>query len=170
MTLELIEWSDDLAFMVFQDLDFSDRVEAAIWRGDDAQPLALWADWRLWGGWRAVTRVACWREGRNMAPFAVLGLQPVGARGVMQGALLARCHRDWRRPLVHLVRRLRAELPDRAAEWGLTRIECRTWSDHPTADRLLTAVGFRLEADLAGMPGAFRQYALILDHGDPACA
>ena len=89
MSLELIGWSDELAFQVFRDLDLNDRIEAALWRGDDAHPLALWSDWRAWAGWRAVTRIAVWREGATILPIAVLGWQPTGAQGVVQAALLA---------------------------------------------------------------------------------
>lgn len=172
MSLELIGWSDDLAFEVFRDLDLNDRIEAALWRGDDAHPLALWSDWRAWAGWRAVTRIAVWREGATMRPVAVLGWQPTGAQGVVQAALLARDHKLHRRALASLARRLRAHLLDHAAEAGLTRIECRSWTGHPTAGRLLRSVGFRLElAELPGMPAAFAQYALTLDPGgQPPCA
>ena len=172
MSLELIDWSDDLAFQVFRDLDLYDRIEAALWRGDDAHPLALWCDWRAWAGWRAVTRIAVWRRGATLLPIAVLGWQPTGAKGVVQAALLARDHKLHRRALIPLARRLRKHLPDVAAEAGLTRIECRSWTGHPTAGRLLTAIGFRLEvAELAGMPGTFAQYVLTLDPGgEPPCA
>ncbi len=167
MTLDLTSWEDEAAWTVFVGLDLNDRLEAALWRGDNALPMALWADWRLASADpRAVLRIARWRG----APFALVGLQPTGVAGVMQAGLVAADHKRHRRALARLTRLIAGELPDRAAEWGVSRIEVRSWTHHPTAARLLTACGFRLETKLAGMPAPYAQYAWTLDHGEPPCA
>lgn len=152
-------WSDHAGWAVLGDLDLDDALEAALWRGDDAAPLALFADWRAANGWRAGSWVATGRGGR---PFAILGLMPTGAAGVAQAALLSRSHQLHRRELAQLAVTLRAELPGFAAERRITRIECRAHARHPTASRLLEAMGFRHEADLPGFGGGaivFRQFA-----------
>lgn len=161
----LVDWDDVLAYRVLEALDINDMVELALWREGDPLPLALWHDWKACVGWRPLTRIALW----GSTPVALLGLQLTG-RGVAQAALLSRDHHVFRRALVRLARRIRSELPDRAAEMGIARIECRSWTGHPTAGRLLTACGFRLEAELAGYPAPFAQYAWTRDPGENPCA
>lgn len=152
-------WSDERAFAVLRDLDVSDQLEAALFRGDNAEPLALFADWRAANAYRATSLVVL--DARRK-PFALLGIMGTGAQGVAQAALLARGHRRWRRHLARLAVSLRREIAGYAAGHGFSRIECRAWSAHPTASRLLDALGFVAECDMPGFSGGaivFRQFA-----------
>lgn len=154
--INICHWDDTNAMRVFSDLDPNDQLEAALWRGDGAAPLAVFADWRVAGGGGSMIA----RYG--VIPFAVMALTPLGPKGVASAALLARDHRCWRRALVALVRVFQDELPRHFASLGLTRVECRSWAGHPTAARLIEAVGFRREADLRGFGGGaltFTQFA-----------
>lgn len=154
-------WSDHGGWAVLSDLDLDDALEAALYRGDDADPLALFADWRAANAWRASSLVATGRGGR---PFAILGVMATGMKGVAQAALLSRSRARHGRELAELAVQLRAGLPAFAGERGLTRIEARAWAGHPTASRLLAALGFTHEADLKGFAGGpivFRQFAWI---------
>ena len=109
------------------------------------------------------------RYRREAYEFVMRGLEHTTQRVVGQRRHVS--GQELLRGLIDLARQDYGELAWAVfTEWGVTRIECRSWSGHPTAARLLTACGFRLEADLAGMPGSFCQYALILNHGEPACA
>lgn len=157
--IDILPFADELAWPVLADLDLNDRLEAALYRGDAAAPLALFADWRAANAWRAASVVAVRRQGRM--PFAIVGVMATGAKGVAQAAMLARNHAAWRGELARLAVELRRRMPAWADELGIARIECRSWAQHPTAGRLLEQVGFRPEADLAGFDAGavFRQFA-----------
>lgn len=153
-------WSDDAALAILRDLDVNDALEAALWRGGDAEPLSLWADWRMAGPGSLIA--AATRQLGAWAPFALMALTPTGAAGVASAALMARDHARWRPELIELARHWRETLPGYCAERGVTRCECRSWVGHPTAARLLRHIGFRFEARLAGFGGGaivFDQYA-----------
>jgi hypothetical protein len=154
--IAILPYSDEAAMAIFADLDLNDRVEAALLRGDGAEPLAMFADWRRAG---PGSLIAADHVGR---PFAIMALTPLGPAGVASVALMARDHRRWRQPLTALARHWRRAWPGYCAERGVTRAECRSWTGHPTAFRLLEHIGFRLEAVLRGFGGGeavFAQYA-----------
>lgn len=173
MVLQVMPWADELALPVFQFLDHYDLLEAAMVRGEGpVTGHGLWADWRAMNAARAVSHVACVeRAGGRIVPFAVLGIANTGQGGVAQAALLCRAHRTFRREIAMLGILLRRELPAFAATTGIRRIEARSWSHHPTAGRLLSALGFELEAIMPGFGpdgGAiFHQYARLFSPGAP---
>jgi len=143
----LVRPYDDLAaHAVLSRLDPADQREVDLSRGAPTAPLALFADWRAMQAVRYESHVAL----TGGTPFAVFALANAGYSGVASVALLARDHARFRRPLATLCTLIRAELPARAEKYRLTRLEARSWSAHPTGARLLTAMGFRREADLPG--------------------
>lgn len=153
---------DDLAaFAVLKALDPHDQMEVEVTRGAAATHLALFADWRQMQGLAVASFVA--HAGAFEVPFAVLMLTSTGQAGVASAALLARDHRQWRRPLAALALRVRREMPEFCARAGITRIEARAWAGHPRASTLLAAIGFHLEAEMPGFGRAgchvFRQFA-----------
>lgn len=155
---------DDLTAMaVFRDLDPMDRIEAELIRGASCTHLGLFADWRAAQAGAVLSRVILTGPERGARPFAVLVLGHTGQAGVAQAALLARQHRAFRRELAALARVIRQRMPDFCAELGIQRIEARCWAGHPSASRLLAAVGFAHECDMSGFGGAgrviFRQFA-----------
>lgn len=158
--IEVRAWDDAAAMQIFGDLDVNDALEAALWRGDSANPLAMFADWRI-AGPGSLIAFDVRRTGLEV-PFAVMALTAAGAQGVASAALMARDHARFRRPLTELARHWRRTLPGYCADRGVARCECRSWAGHPTAARLLTHVGFRFEAHLPGFAGGaivFDQYA-----------
>lgn len=155
------------AIAVFRQLDPSDQLEAELVRGAPSPALDLFA------GWWAVSRASLLNlvaETAAGTPFAVLALAHTGVHGVAEGALLARDHARFRRSLAELAAAIRARMPAWCAEHGVQRIEARCWAGHPTAARLLAAIGFDHDADLPGFgPGGratFRQFAYV---AAPAC-
>lgn len=150
------------AIAVFRQLDPSDQLEAELVRGAPSPALDLFADWRAATRGSLMNLVA---ETAGGTPFAVLTLAHSGQYGVAEAALLARDHARFRRPLAELALAIRQRMPDWCAEQGVRRIEARTWAGHPTAARLLAAIGFACEADLPGFgPDGrqhFRQFAWI---------
>lgn len=161
---------DDLAAMaVLQRLDPADHLEAEISRGTPATPLALFADWRACQPFRVVSHIAFTAPSRGGHPFALFGVQATGFGGVYEAALLARDHARFRRPLAELVLAIRRALPEWADRHDVRRLTARSWADHPTAARLLGAIGFAHECDMPGYGASgavtFRQFAWIA----PAC-
>lgn len=158
MGLTLDPWDDAAALIVLEHLDHSDWSEVLAARGLAPAAWDLHAEWRSMRG-LGVVRIARW----SGAPFAIVGVLNAGAAGVGQAALLARAHRAWLRPLVQLGAELGRQLPAFAEAQDLWRIECRSWSGHPTAERLLRHLGFCHEAALAGFhprgQGVFHQWA-----------
>lgn len=153
---------DDLSGMaVFRQLDIHDQVEAELVRGVSYTALGLFAEWRMAQAQGPLSLVAC--TGPAERPFAVFCLGHTGQAGVAQGALLAARHDRHRQPLARLALEIRDRMPAFAAETGIHRIEARCWAGHPTAARILAAMGFTHEADLPGFgPGgihSFRQFA-----------
>lgn len=154
-------WEDLAALAVFHRLDVSDHIEAELARGVTYTAPGLFADWRMAQAQGFLSLVAHTHpQGR---PFAVIALGQTGVSGVAQAALLAADHQRHQIDLARLAISIRQKMPAFAAETGLTRIEARCWAGHPTAARLLAAMGFAHEADLRGFgPGgthAFRQFA-----------
>lgn len=143
-------WEDLAAVAVFRQLDAADHREAELVRGAPVHALGLFADWRAVAGHRLLDLVLHTGAG---TPFAVLGLAHTGQGGVASAALLARHHARYARPLAQAVVLIRARLPSWCAEQGVQRIEARSWSGHPTAGRLLRAIGFAAEADMPGFGG-----------------
>lgn len=158
--IQLRPWDDLAALSVFRALDPCDLMEAELVRGGAASGPGLWADWRAVEPLRLASFVALTAGG---TAFAVFGLSHTGQAGVAQAALLARDHRSFRRPLAWLALMLRDEFPGFARARGVARVEARSWSDHPTAPRLLTHLGFRREARMPGFApdgrGSFDQWA-----------
>lgn len=155
---------DDLAAMaVLSRLDPHDVMEAELVRGAHSGHLALFAEWRAMEAARLVSYVVITSPRRGAKPFALFGLVHTGQAGVAQAALLARDHREFRRPLAELALAIRAGMPGFAAKRGIHRIEARAWFDHPTASALLEALGFEHECDMPGfgLTGriTFRQFA-----------
>lgn len=161
--IEARPFEDLAAWSVFQRLDPHDHLEAEFVRGASATPLALFCDWRNAVGIHCVSLIAHTDAKRGSIPFAVFALANTGQAGVAQGALLARSHETFRRPLGALASRIRAQFPQYCAELGIHRIEARCWSNHPTAASLLRAIGFRHECDMPGFGKTgritFRQFA-----------
>ena len=160
---------------VFNRLDVHDHIEAELVRGVTYTALGLFADWRTAQAQGPVSLVAT--TGPADRPFAVLALGHTGQAGVAQAALLAADHDRHRRALARLAIEIRRKMPAFAIETGINRIEARCWGGHPTASRLLTAMGFAHEADLPGYgrdgTHLFRQFAWTrpLTPADPhACA
>jgi len=65
--------------------------------------------------------------------------------------------------LARLAVAIRQRIPAFAVKTGINRIEARCWAGHPTASRLLAAMGFAHEADMRGFgrdgTQTFRQFA-----------
>ncbi|RIA01346.1 hypothetical protein D1122_01400 [Cereibacter sphaeroides] len=169
---------DDLAAMaILQRLDPHDHLEAELMRGAPATPLALFADWRAMQQIRWLSYVAFTSPARGAKPFALFALAQSGFCGVGEAALLARDHGQFRRPLAELAILIRREMRAETARLGIHRVACRSWSDHPTAARLLEAIGFRHECDMPGYGRSgtvtFRQFAWtapeVLPASQPAC-
>lgn len=170
MTRPLIRvraYSDKPALEVLENLDLNDATEVVLMRGpDDAGALAMLSDWRMVNKMGAVSFIA-FVEGADV-PFAVMSIAPDGMPGCGRAALLAKDHRLWRRELVVLAGMICKQLPVIAASMGLHRIEARTWSNHPTASALLSAVGFSLDADMPGFGVSgelsLRQFSWVADY------
>jgi hypothetical protein len=160
--IQLRPYDDLSAMVVIERLDAHDRLEAEIVRGAATTHLQLFADWR---GQEAVRITSLVAVTPTAQPFAIFALGHTGQAGVAEAALLARDHRQFRRPLAELGIMLRAGIPDFARRYGIRRIEARAWAGHPTAGRLLAALGFRAEADMPGFgaTGAevYRQFAWL---------
>ncbi len=158
---------DDLSAMaVLSALDPADQHEVDLVRGRATGHLALFAEWRGVEVARVISHVALTRGG---TPFAVLGLMNTGQAGVAAAALLARDHCRHARVLAALAVDIRHILPEWCRDRGIFRVEARSWSHHPTAARLLRAIGFCEECEMPGFGPAgqicFTQFALII----PAC-
>lgn len=144
---------DDLAAMaVLSRLDPADVLEAEATRGARVTHLQLFGDWRAMEGNRFLSLVIHTAPSAGSQPFALLGLYHTGLGGVAGAALLARDHRRFRRPLVSLVREIRAQMPGFCERQGIHRIEARAWARHPRALAFLQLCGFRDETP-GGMPG-----------------
>lgn len=166
--ITLRPFDDATSRQVLGKLDLCDQLECEFVRGrgiDD--PMTLWADWRAMVPAHLLSLVALdrRRDGQGFVdvPFAVLALANTGQAGVGQAALLARDHGAFRVALARLAVMIRRGLPGFTREHGIHRIEARSWGDHPTAGRLLAAIGFRHEAEMPGfgVSGAltFHQWA-----------
>ena len=159
--IELRAFDDLAAIVVFRHLDPSDRMEAEVMRGAPVSHLGLFADWRAMQPAAVLSLVAS-AAGQ---PFALLMLVNTGQSGVASAALLARDHARYRLPLGRFASAIRRGMAGYCAERGIHRIEARAWADHPTASRLLVALGFQHEADMPGFGPAgrasFRQFAWL---------
>lgn len=154
-------WEDYAAMAVFNRLDLRDQIEAELVRGASCTALALFADWRAAQAHAPLSLVI--HSGPAARPFAVLTLGNTGQAGVAEAALLAADHIRHRIDLARLAVAIRRRLPAWCAEAGVNRIEARCWLQHPTAARLLAAIGFVHEATLPGFGrdgrATFRQFA-----------
>lgn len=171
MIVTVRPWDDMLALPIFRQLDAADQIEADLIRGQAANGISLWADWRAGEAYRLLSFVAL----ADATPFAVFGLSLTGQAGVAGAALLARNHRRFRAPLARLGAMIRRQLPIEAEARAINRVEARAWADHPTASGLLTALGFTHECDMPGFGPTghviYRQFALLPNLSDPsACA
>lgn len=168
--IEVRPYDDLAAYAVLSRLDVSDQLEAELIRGAHAASLELFADWRAVIPASIGGHVFFTEPSAGGVPFAVGALVASGQAGVAQAALLARDHRHFRRPLVQLARRLRAELPSYCVKHNINRIEARCWADHPTAARFLGLIGFSPEAILYGFGPSgqvpFIQFAMV----NPVCS
>lgn len=163
--IHLHPYNDPEAWEVFRFLDGSDFIEAEIVRGARATNPGLFADWHQMEGVRLLSHVVLAEQGATRRPFAVIGLSHSGQAGVAHAAMLAKDHRQYRRELIELGIAIRHGLPDFCAEHGVRRIEARAWAHHPTASRFLQAIGFQMEAAMAGFgadkPTEFLQFAYV---------
>jgi hypothetical protein len=159
--IQVRPWEDLAAMAVFNRLDLHDQVEAELVRGASCTALGLFADWRAAQAHAALSLVI--HSGPAARPFAVLCLGHTGQAGVAEAALLAADHTRHRIDLARLAVTIRARMPGWCAQVGMNRIEARCWLQHPTAARLLTAMGFDHEATLPGFGrdgrATFRQFA-----------
>lgn len=166
--IQVRAYEDLAAHAVLSRLDPMDQLEAEVVRGERSAPLGIFADWRAANAARLFSFVMLTE---TSVPFAVLGLSHTGQAGVAQAALLARDHAKFRRPLAEAALRIRDEMPVFADEFGVHRIEARSWVPHPTAARLLVACGFHLEATMRGFgpsgDHAFHQFAWVAPHAMP---
>jgi hypothetical protein len=144
--IELRAFEDLAAMAVFNRLDPHDQIEAELTRGHPIGSLGLFAEWRAMQP-AAIVSVVAHAAGR---PFALFMLVNTGQAGVAAAALLAARHDLNRHALARLAVVLRQNMASFTAERGIHRIECRAWSDHPTASRLLGGLGFQLEAEMSG--------------------
>lgn len=164
--IQLRPFDDYHGFNILSRLDPHDFMEAGLIRAGAVTHYGLFADWRAMqahavpgGSWVFVT------SGRSVAeyPFAVGMLANTGQAGVAQAALLARDHAVFRVALGRLAHVLRASLPEFCRSRGIHRVEARSWAGHPTAGRLLGALGFTHECDMPGFGptgrAKFRQWA-----------
>lgn len=162
--IELQPYSDHLAMHIFTTLDPNDHIEAEIVRGIATSHLAIFADWRSLEGARLLS-VIITDDSAQKTPIAILGLSNTGQAGVAQAALLSRNHERFKPQLREVAKQIRRELPEFAEEQGIHRVEARSWSEHPTANRFLRYCGFRLETKMPGFgaTGAFtfNQFAWI---------
>ncbi|PWE50075.1 hypothetical protein DEM26_08985 [Thioclava sp. NG1] len=167
--IQVRPYEDFAAHAVLSRLDPMDQLEAEVVRGGHEPPLAIFADWRAANAARLISTVLLTDVG---TPFAVLGLSHTGQAGVAQAALLARDHTKFRRPLAEAALRIRKEMPVFAEEFGVHRIETRSWVQHPSGARLLVACGFHLEATMPGFgplgDHAFHQFAWVAPYNTPA--
>lgn len=158
-------FNDTDALPIFRALDPNDHIEADLMRGVTTTGFQLWADWRAADNWRVMSMMAFTGPSKT-TPFAVFGLSNTGQAGIASAALLARDHRQYHIPLARLASAIRAKLPSEAGARGIRRIEARAWTWHPTASRLLTALGFEHEADMAGFgpdgSQTYRQFSLLI--------
>ncbi|MBR9840268.1 hypothetical protein [uncultured Salipiger sp.] len=158
-------YEDHAALEIFKRLDVSDYREACLARGAQASHLELFADWRQAQAAGALSLIL-----RNDAgtPFAVLAVVPT-ARGVAQGAFLARSHAAYRWPIARAALQISRKIAEWARGAGLHRIEARCWADHPSAPRFLGAAGFHLEAQVPGYGpdgnACFLQFAWVRKGG-----
>lgn len=156
------------AMVVFRQLDTSDHLEAELVRGAPALALELFGDWWAVRGNCILNLVV---QTPAATPFALLALANTGQAGVAQAALLARDHARFRRPLAELGAAIREQMPVWCAERGVHRVEARAWTDHPSACKFLSQIGFRAECDMPGFgpSGAvtFRQFAWLAPRPDP---
>lgn len=153
---------DDLSAMaVFHQLDVNDHIEAELVRGATYSALGLFAEWRMAQAQGPLSLIAC--TGPAERPFALFALGNTGQAGVAEGALLAARHDRNRMALARLALAIRDKMPAFATETGIHRIEARCWAGHPSASRLLAAMGFEHETDMPGFGPAgahtFRQFA-----------
>lgn len=163
--IKIARYDDVASLPVFRLMDQHDLAEAALIRGQVTNAIQLWADWRAVEGWKVMSLMAYTGQSAT-TPFAVFGLSNTGQAGVAAAALLARDHRKFRLPLARLACVFRTSLPAEARARGIRRIEARAWAGHPTASRLLTALGFTHEADMGGFgpdgSQTYRQFALLI--------
>ncbi|MDZ7919974.1 hypothetical protein [Rhodoferax sp.] len=159
--ITLRPYEDYAAWAVFRALDVHDHMEAEAVRGASATSLALFADWRVAQAHGLLSVVA--HAGPAQRPFAVVTMGHTGQKGVAEAAMLACDHARHACALARLAIIMRRGLPRYATDSGITRIEARSWAAHPTAARLLTAIGFTHECDMPGFGRAgeamFRQFA-----------
>lgn len=106
---------------------------------------------------------------RDAEPFALLALSPSEIAHVARAYMVATDHRRRRRRLAELAAMVRRDLPAMARAHRVRRVEVRSWTDHPTADRLIRRCGFEHECTfhvpdhaLRPEPVAFRQYAITI--------
>lgn len=160
----LVPFQDGAAVHVLRGLDPADRDECVLTSplmGDHYALHRCWASIPALPGSNHVVMSA-----RTLRPCALFMANPTGVDGVASVALLARDHRKHWRELAELCLCLRSQLPVYAQKMGLHRIEVRCWEDHPTAPRLLRAMGFQIEGVLRGFgpegQHRFIQFAMII--------
>ncbi len=163
--ITLTGYSDAAAYAVLSRLDAADLAEAEVTRGATVTGLSLFADWRGMEPHRAVSMVVRSGFGPHGTPIALFALVNTGQAGVAAAALLACNHRSWRPELLRLAVELRRQMPGFASQRRINRIEARCWARHPTAARLLGALGFRHEASMTGFgpkgTETFHQFAFL---------
>ena len=138
------------ALRIFRNLDHEDMMEVIVMRGEPYDPLGQLVEWSLAAQVSISSHVASIQRGGRLVPFAVMNLARTGHPAVAEAAFLSCSHRAFAWPLRRLALQIRDELPGLAERQGLTRIEARCAMHHPTAERLLSALGFRREAELPG--------------------
>lgn len=143
-------YSDHAAMAVLSRLDPMDQQEADLTRGWRASHLELFADWRGINAGRLLSLVLSVGPKAAPIPFAVLGLSHTGQGGVASAAMLGRSHERFSRALIAACLLIRTEMPKFCADNGIHRIEARSWSQHPRANRFLRGCGFHHEATLPG--------------------
>lgn len=148
--LSLAPFAPRAALRVIEDLDALDRVEIQL-GGIDPTPDEILRQFVIQSAGGAHFQIAYAHAPEGGAtPFAIIGVAEALAVGTGSVALIARDHRAWARPLRRLAAGLRADLPTAMCRSGLRRLEARCWSAHPTAPRLLRAIGFAFETELRG--------------------
>lgn len=149
MTVTLAPFENLAAHAVLSNLDHADLIEACLTRGQIADHLDIFSDWRAMQA-HALLSLVLRDERKGGKPFAVLAVGNTGQAGVAQAALLARPHSQNRRALATAGLMIRTGVAEWCDGLGIHRIEARCWRAHPTAAQFLTLCGFSHETEMRG--------------------
>lgn len=164
--IEILPYQPDLAAAVFRDLDPWDRLEAEAARGEPQHYLGLFGDWHAVSRHHLASVVLARRRPLGLQPFAVAALANSGTAGVAEAAFLSSDHAKHRWSIARAAVQYRPLFLEACHNGGVSRVEARCWSEHPTAPIFLSHMGFSYQCDLPGTGRAgaytFQLFALTL--------